>query len=591
MHNAHNLPIKTDWDLTLFYKDINDPSIEKDMRAIERACSLFERKFRGKNFIQTEKSLLSALQAFEKLHVLVSGAKPLVYFYYQQALNSSDAQIAARIAQLGERMTKAGNKIIFFDVQLSKTSVSLQKKYLASKNLAFYRQLLRNTFDSGKYTLTEPEERILSLKAQTDGMWVDGVDRALNKRLVVFKGKQVPINEAIPKIPTLESKADRDQLWAGILAELKTLHDFTESELNAFYTSKKISDELRGYKHPYDATLKSHEMDAKTVFTLVDAVNANMHIPKKFFALKKKLLKLDDMRISDLNAPFGGNKKEMSFETGYATVRDALKSFDIDFLRIFDRAFNEGHIDVYAKQGKAGGGFHSKTLGNPGVILLNYVPDFRSAFTLAHEVGHLVHSSLSEEKQKPLYQDYSTAAAEVASRFTERVYYAHILPTLSKDEQIALRMKVIFEDMNNIFHAITDFNVEHRFYTDVYAKGFVPFDEMRDIFVEENKKFAGDAVTITSDDGYRIIYISHFRLRYYLYSYAFGSIVARALFARVEQDPTFVQKVKQFLSAGSSQRPAEMFKAIGIDVSKPDFFAEGIKAIERDVAEFEKLVG
>ena len=582
--------IQTAWDLTLFYTNTKDPQIEKDMQSLERACATFEKKYRGTQFIKSEKTLLEALQTFEKLHVLVSGAKPLVYFYYQQALNSSDAYVSAQIAQLGERMTKAGNKLLFFDIQLSKTPLPLQKKYLASKKLAFYRQMLKNTFDSGKYTLSEPEERILSLKGQTDGMWVDGVDRALNKRVVSFKGEQIPINEAIPKMPTLASKDDRDALWKGISAELDTLKDFTESELNAFYTTKKISDELRGYKNPYDATLKSHEMDAKTVFALVDAVNAHMHVAQKFFALKKKLLGINEMRISDLNAPFNDKQKAMPFEEGYRTVREALKNFDSDFLRIFDRAFAEGHVDVYARKGKSGGGFHSKTLGNPGVILLNYVPDFRSAFTLAHEMGHLVHSSLSEENQKPLYQDYSTAAAEVASRFTERVYYAHILPTLTHDEQVALRMKVLFEDMNNIFHAVADFNAEHRFYQSVYAKGFVPFSEMCDIFVDENKKFGGDALTLYPEDGNRIIYISHFRLRYYLYSYAFGSIVARALYARVEKDPAYIEKVKKFLSAGSSARPADIFKAIGIDVSKQDFFTEGIRAVERDVAEFEALV-
>jgi oligoendopeptidase F len=247
-------------------------------------------------------------------------------------------------------------------------------------------------------------------------------------------------------------------------------------------------------------------------------------------------------------------------------------------------------VDVFPRAGKGGGGFHSKTLGNPGVILMNYVPDLRSAFTLAHEMGHLVHSSLSEETQRPLYQDYSTAAAEVASRFTERVYFEHLLPTLSPDEQIALRMKVLFEDMNNIFHAIADFNTEHRFYTEVYKRGFVPFEDMCSIFVEENKKCFGNAVTMLPEDGYRIIYISHFRLVYYLYSYAFGSLVARALFARVEKDRSFIAEVKKFLSAGSSARPAAIFKAIGIDITKPTFFEEGIKAVEKDIDTLERLL-
>ncbi|MFM2414552.1 MAG: hypothetical protein RI911_245 [Candidatus Parcubacteria bacterium] len=582
--------IQTEWDLTQFYKSDTDPQIEQDMRTIEKLCAQFEKKYRGKQFNKNEKTLLQALSDFTVLHEKVSGAKPLVYFHYRQALNSSDANVAAAIAKLGERMTKAGNKLIFFDVTLAKTPTPLQKKFLKSAKLSFFKHQLENVFESGKYTLTEPEERILSLKSQTDGMWVDGVDRALNKRVVTFKDEQIPINAAIPRMALLQEKPDRDALWSGIHNELKTLHDFCESELNAFYTSKKISDELRGYKKPYSATLLSHEMDEKTVFGLRDAVNEHMGIARRFFALKKKMLGLSEMRMHDINAPLKAGQKKMTFPEAHASVRAAFEAFDSDYLRIYDRAFAQGHVDVFPKVGKGGGAFHSKTIGNPGVILLNQVDDTRSAFTIAHEMGHLVHSSLAEESQKPLYQDYSTATAEVASRFAERVYFEHLLPTLNKDEQIALRTKVLYEEMNNIFHGISDFNIEHRFYTEVYARGFVPFDEMCGMFVEENKKCFGEAVTMLPEDGYRVIYISHFRLRYYLYCYAFGSLVARALHARVKKDPAFITSVKAFMKAGSSKRPADIFKSVGIDIKKPNFFAEGLKAIEEDVAALEKLV-
>jgi oligoendopeptidase F len=421
-------------------------------------------------------------------------------------------------------------------------------------------------------------------------MWVDGVDRALNKRIVQFKDEKVPINEAIPKMGMLVEKGDRDKLWEGISAELKTIHDFCESELNAFYTNKKITDELRKYKHPYSSTMLSHEMDEKVVFGLRDAVNARVDISHRFFALKKRMLKLTEMRMHDCGAPLTTGQKKMTFQESHDTVRAAFAAFDPDYLRIFERAFAKGHVDVYPKQGKGGGAFHSKTLNNPGVILLNQVDDIRSAFTIAHEMGHLVHSSLAEEAQASLYRDYSTATAEVASRFAERVYFEHILPTLTKEEQIALRMKVAYEDMNNIFHAISDFNIEHRFYQEVYKRGFVPFDEMCAMFVEENKKCFGQAITMKPDDGYRVIYISHFRLRYYLYSYAFGSLVARALYAKVKADKTFVTSVKAFMQAGSSKRPADIFKSVGVDVTKKDFFNVGLDAIEADIAALEKLL-
>lgn len=572
------------------YASDTDPKIEKDIRSIESVCAAFEKKYRGKQFTKSENTLLAALKDYEALIEKISGSKPLVYFHYRQALNTSDANVAARIQQIDERLTKAGNKIIFFDVLLCKTPVPQQKKFLASKKLSFYKHLLAQTFESGKYTLTEPEEKILSLKSQTDGMWVDGVERALNKRMVSFKGKLIPINEAIPKLPTLTDKKDRDLLWEGIAKELKTLHDFTEAELNAFYTGKKISDTLRGYKKPYNATLLGHEVDEKTMWAVVEAVNERMDIPKRFFALKKKLQKLDVMHLSDINAPLVGHHKELSFEQSHEMVRNAYAKVDAEFVDIYDKAFAEGRVDVYSRSGKTGGGFHSKTLGTPGVILLNHVSDLRSAFTLAHEMGHLFHSTYSERHQKPIYQSYSTAAAEVASTFGEQVLFNYIKPDLKPEEKLGALHENLLENITAVFRVIADFNCEHEMYKKIYERGFVPMEDIVATYVDSRKSFVGDAVTLHPDDGYRVVYTSHFRLKYYWYTYAFGCLIARALFARVMKDPKYVAKVKEFLSAGGAATPAQIFKSIGVDISKKSFWKEGIDAIEKDLEEFEQLI-
>jgi oligoendopeptidase F len=585
-----NTGIKTEWDLSLMYSSDTDPKIEKDVKAIESACAAFDKKYRGKDFTKSEKTLLAALKDYEALYKKTSGAKPLVYFHYRQALNTSDSSVAARIQQLDERLTKAGNKIIFFDVVLSKTKPQLQSKYLKSKSLSFYRHILKQTFESGKHTLTEPEEKILSLTSQTTGAWVDGVERALNKRMVSYKGKKLPINEAIPKLPTLTEKKDRDALWAGIAAELKSLHDFTEAEINAFYNSKKTTDELRGFKKPYNATLLGHEVDEKTMWAVVNAVNSRMDIPRRFFALKKKLQKLDAMHLSDINAPLTGHHKHLSFTESHEMVRKAYDKIDPEFVKIYDDAFAQGRVDVFSRQGKTGGGFHSKTVGTPGVILLNHVEDLRSAFTLAHEMGHLIHSTLSERLQNPIYQSYSTAAAEVASTFGEQVLFSHIKPELKPEEMLGALHENLLENITAVFRVIADFNCEHNMYAEIYKRGFVPMSEITNMYVESRKSFVGNSVELAPDDGYRVVYTSHFRLKYYWYTYAFGCLIARALFARVQKDPKYVSKVKEFLSAGGSANPADIFKGIGVDITKPKFWQEGIDAIENDLEEFEKLV-
>jgi oligoendopeptidase F len=385
--------------------------------------------------------------------------------------------------------------------------------------------------------------------------------------------------------------------------ELQTLHDFCESELNAFYTHKKITDELRGYKKPYSATLMGHEVDEKTMLAVVEAVKGRMDIPRRFFALKKKLLEKagslkpgEKMRLYDTNAPLPSSDRlslsepGLSFEQGYETVRAAYAGIDADSVRIYEDAFRKGQVDVYAKKGKGGGGFHSKTVGAPGVILLNYVPDRRSQFTLAHEMGHFLHSTYSERYQRPIYQHYSTAAAEVASTFGEQVLFHHVLPTVSGEEKRVLLHENVLENITAVFRVIADYTCEDELYARVYSEGYLPMDEVTKTYVESRKQYVGDSVELTPNDGYRVVYTSHFRLKYYWYSYAFGCLIARALYARVQKDPAYITQVKQFLSAGGSDSPKNIFKKIGIDITKPSFWQEGIDAIEKDLAEFEKLV-
>jgi oligoendopeptidase F len=317
------------------------------------------------------------------------------------------------------------------------------------------------------------------------------------------------------------------------------------------------------------------------------------------------LQKGEVMRLYDTNAPLPEKKStennlqnggetsisSLTFEQGYETVRAAYASIDADFVKIYEDAFIKGQVDVYAKKGKGGGGFHSKTIGAPGVILLNYVPDRRSQFTLAHEMGHFLHSTYSERGQRPIYQHYSTAAAEVASTFGEQVLFHHVLQTVSGEEKRILLHENLLENITAVFRVIADYTCEDTLYRRVYADGYLPMEEITKIYTESRRQYVGDAVELLPEDGLRVIYTSHFRLKYYWYSYAFGCLIARALYARVQKDPTYIVQVKEFLSAGGSDSPKNIFKKIGIDITKPNFWQEGIDAIEKDLEEFEKLVG
>lgn len=581
--------MKTEWNFQLLYKSPKDPQIEKDMRTMERAYVSFEKKYRGKaDYTKSEAKLFAALKDYEKLFKATASGKPILYFSFIKELDSSNNEAEARIRQFEERLTKAANKVQFFELALGKIPATKQRLFLKSKRLAPYYRTLEHIFDTAKYDLTEPEEKILALKsAPARGMWVSGVESLLNKQMVPFKGKEVPVNEAIGLVPTLSSKKDREALWGGVCDALERVSSFAESEMNAVFTDKKINDELRGFAEPYDATILGYENNRTSVLDLVHTVTKQFAISHRFHQLKKRLLNASYLQYEDRAVSIGKTSKKLSFSETVKIVREAYRGADKRYADILDSYLANGQIDVYPKQGKGGGAFCASAYSLPTFVLLNQVDDIRSLTTLAHEMGHAIHSERSKQ-QPALYQDYSTSVAETASTFFEAVAFDHLVGQMSKrDQMIALHDK-IQDDIATIFRQIAFFNFELELHKRVRTEGWVAKEEIGKLLNEHVAAYLGPAFRMRDRDGLFFVAVSHFRRPFYVYSYAYGQLISKALHERCKQDPSYIEKVDAFLSAGSSKKPEQIFADIGIEVG-PKLFKEGLKSIERNIDELERL--
>jgi oligoendopeptidase F len=375
-----------------------------------------------------------------------------------------------------------------------------------------------------------------------------------------------------------------------VMNSLKFISDFAEAEVNAVYIDKKINDELRGFKNPYDATLLSHETDEKMVKTLVDTVTKGFKISHRFYKLKAKLLKQNKLTYADRGAGIGKTDKKIPFEEGVEIVSKAFEAMDHDFKDVFHDMLSNGQIDVYPKKGKTGGAYCSANIDTPTLVLLNNVPEMRSVMTLAHEMGHAIHFEYSKD-QKPMYQGLSTAVAEVASTFFEQVVFNDLFKTLSKKDQIIALHNKINDEISTIFRQIACFNFENELHKEVRAKGFLSKEEIGKILNKHMKAYFGPVMEMTEEDGYFFVTWSHIRNFFYVYSYSFGCLVSKALYSKYQKDPSYLHKIKTFLSAGCSKSPRDIFGDIDIDVSDPKFWTEGLKVIEDDIKKLEKLTG
>lgn len=580
----------TEWNLGLLYQSEKDPQIEKDLKLIEKSYLDFEKKYKKADFTRTATSLLRALKDWEKLNETQSFIAPWWYFALRSDLNSEDKIAQANATKNEQRITAAANKVEFFKLKIAKIPLTQQKKFLNNPILKQFNYSLERVFKSSKYFLTEQEEQLASLLNGTSyEMWIQASENKLNKEVVLHKNKKITLTEAIGICPELPKK-DRHQLYGKIHQSLKSISDIAEAEMNAIYNYKKIMDERRGFKKPYSDTVLGHENEEKNIEMLVDLITKNFKISHRFYKLHAKLLKEKRLPLADRNAKIGEIKKKFDFETSVKIVREAFGKVDVKYSDILDNFLENKQIDVLPRKGKRGGAYCWGTGKLPTFVLLNHLDNIRSVETLAHEMGHAIHNELSKN-QPPRYRHYSTACAEVASTFFEQLVSEDLAKHLSKDEKIVLLHNKIQGDIGTIFRQIAFFNYENELHLKIREKGQVTKEEMAALMNKHIKSYIGPIFDFTEDDGYFYVYISHLRRFFYVYTYSYGQIVSRALYENWLKDPTYKSKIEQFLSAGRSKTPEDIFKSVGIDTSDPEFFKSGLKGIDRDITLLAKLTG
>lgn len=588
------LAYPTEWNLGMFYKSHDDPRIEVDVQNLEAANEVFEKKYKPQGgtvpaYLTDETALLAALIDWENLCMVGAGFKPAFYLGMVREINSADTVAEAKSTALSARLAKTGNRTVFFPLMLGKITPEAQARFLKSQKLARFHYYLKHIFDTSKYDLSEAEEKILNLKSLPSySLWVDGQAKLLAAQTVKLAGKTIPIADAINKIPSLPMKT-RHKLWADVRTKLKSIGSFSEAEMNAICTDKKINDELRGLKEPYTATLLGYQNDEATVLNLVNTTTKAFPVAHRFHKLKAKLLKVPKLEFSDRGADVGKVSRKVKFDEAVRITTNAFAKVGPQYVEIFERFLRNGQIDVFPRKGKRGGGFCTCGTVLPSFILLNHSDTMDGVMTLAHEMGHAIHSELSNANQPILSRGFSTSVAETASTLFENFAFEEVFATLTEKEKIIALHDRINDAIMTVFTQVACFNFELALHRAIREKGALSGEEIAKLLNKEMAAYLGPSVKMHPDDGYRYVWWVHIRYFFYTYTYAYGFLISRALYQRYRQDKSYLKKIEQFLSAGSSKSPEDIFKNIGIDVTRPEFFADGIRAIEDDIARLEKL--
>lgn len=575
----------------MLYRSPQDPALMRDVKASEREYIAFEKKYKNRtDYLESPEKLKRALEDFELLSHGAIHSKPFVYLtLMKKSLPDLRGDTEALLNRVSDSFRISSNRVIFFYLRLGKVSQAKQKEFLRSPGLKDFRYHLSDLFLNAKYQLSELEEKIVTLKSKpASSLWIEGVAKQLKKVTINFKGKDIPFSEASSLLSTLNTSS-RKQLYKKMLQALEPISDFAESELNALCINKKINDELRGFRTPYQSVLTRNGNDERVIEDLVKVVSDSFPVAHKFFALKAQMLKMPKLGYQDRNASVGKLKKNFSFEESLSIIRGVFQKINPEYASILDQYIYNGQIDVFPRKDKEGGAFCWTVPQLPTFVLLNHIQSFGSVTTFAHEMGHAIHGELSK-KQRLFSQGHSTAVAEVASTLFETFVFEELCKRLPLKEQIIALHDKIQDDIMTVFRQIACFNFENELHTKVRDKGFLQKREIAELMNKHMGSYLGGKFVLNPEDGLTFISWSHIRNFFYVYSYAYGQLISKALFMEYKKDPKYLKKIEEFLSAGQSKSPEDIFTDAGVLIRQKGFFKKGIKAIESDIKKLETLL-
>jgi len=348
----------------------------------------------------------------------------------------------------------------------------------------------------------------------------------------------------------------------------------------------------RGYDDAMAYTVLKDDLDASVVETLLDVTSTSMPLVHRYHALRKRTLELADYGTHDLRAPAFGAEPLFEWDEAKELVVRAFTAFSPEAGAVATRFLQQGWVDVFPRKGKTGGAFCSP--GYPPEhpwVMVNFTGKLDDVFTLAHELGHALHFSLSLE-QGALNYWTGLPLAETASVFAELWLHEHLMATRDDaDLRRKLLDRQIQAAVGTAFRQVAYIHWERRAHA-ARAEGMVSAEEFGRLWAEEQRRLLGEAVVLQERDHTRWMRIPHFVFaRFYCYSYAFGKLLTLGLADLWrEEGSSFVESYMALLRAGGSETPAELVAGLGIDLGDRSFWERGCAMVEHYLDQLEELV-
>lgn len=580
------------WDLSVLYK--NTEAFKEEYKKLKDDIKEIE-KYKGK-LLESADTLLNFLKLEDTLE------RRLYKLYYYAHLNfdvdTTSAKSLELTAEISQLITIYSTLTSFVDPELLKAEYAKILRFYEEKpELLTYRFNLENLYRYKKHTLRENAEKILSTLSEalnaSDEIYESLTDSDLTFGNIVVDGKRIEFTES--NYSTFIESNDRKVRQKAFNILFKNYQKYIHTIANTFRfhveTASKLA-KLKHYESSLTASLFQENIDIKVYENLIKTVRKNLSTLYDYYNLKKEVLGLDKLHLYDIYANMVSDiDVKYTFDEAKNIVLDALGILGTDYQKKLTKAFNNRFIDIYNNKGKRSGAYSSGFYDTPPYILLNYEGGYSDLTTLAHELGHSMHTMYSCENNPYNTSSYQIFVAEVASTVNELLLLKYLLKkTDSKKEKLFLLNKLLELFKGTIFRQTMFAEFEKNMY-ESHEKGIVLTPEYlnREYYKLVCDYFGRDVVKDKLIQ-YEWMRIPHFYYNFYVYKYAIGLSAACKIVHDIELNgEKAISNYLAFLKTGGSMYPSEELKIAGVDISSPEFIEEAIFMFKETISEFREI--
>lgn len=589
------VPEHLTWDLTTIYK--SDEEWESAFKEIQQLVTE-SGQYQGK-LGESSETLLAALRFRDTLFDKASNL--YVYAHLKMDQDTANPTYQSLHSRAGSLISQLMAAVSYFDPEILSIDEAKLAGFLEENaDLRLYEHLLDELSISCPYILSEKEEALLASAGEVLGSSSDTFN-TLNNADIKFPtiknedGESVEITHGrYGKLLESKDRSVREAAFKGVYQVYEGLKNTLASTLSGQVKKSNFYARVRGYKSAREAALSGNHIPEEVYDSLLESVNNNLPLLHRYVKLRQQLLGIEDLRMYDLYTPLSNDVDlNFTYEEAKEVVLEGLKPLGEEYQAILKEAFDSRWIDVTENKGKRSGAYSSGAYSTSPYILLNWQDNIDNVFTLAHELGHSVHSYYTRNNQPFIYGDYSIFLAEVASTTNENLLTDYLLKKYDDPKIRAYLLNHYLDGFKGTVFRQSQFaEFEHKIHQADQGGEALTADYLTETYADINKKFYGTEVMhYDKEIGYEWSRIPHFYMNYYVFQYATGFSAASALSQKIlDEGQSAVDDYIAYLKAGNSDFPIDVLKKAGVDMTTSKPVDDALVVFEKRLTELETLV-